>query len=62
MSTEQILNEYKNFLEKSKSDKQCNTVNSILREYNKFISNQKQNKVFKWHNLMTAKEIQKDIT
>lgn len=50
MSTEQILNEYKNFLEmseKSKSDKQSNTVNSILREYNKFISNQKQNKVFR---------------
>lgn len=47
MSTEQILNEYKNFLEKSKSDKQCNAVNSILREYNKFISNHKQNKVFR---------------
>lgn len=47
MCTEQILNEYKNFLNKSKSDKQSNTVNSILREYNKFISNQKQNKVFR---------------
>ena len=47
MNTEQILNEYKNFLNKSKSDKQSNAVNSILREYGKFISNQKQNKVFR---------------
>lgn len=45
MSTEQILNEYKSFLDKSKTDKLSNdsAVNSILREYNKFISNSKSN-------------------
>lgn len=50
MSSDDIVKEYKHFLEKSKNDKNCNIINSILKEYNKFISrnnSNKSNKFFK---------------
>ena len=35
---------YKHFLEKTKNDKNCNIINSILKEYNNFLSSNKSNK------------------
>jgi type III secretory pathway component EscR len=50
MSSDDIVKEYKHFLEKSKNDKKCNIITSILKEYNNFLSrnnSNKSNKFFK---------------